>query len=68
MGPTRFNDIPQDENSLPKHMIRPIPRSLENSNNNTSPLSLIPSELNLAENSRNRKPIYISQQSETTER
>jgi hypothetical protein len=40
---------------------------VSNSNQNiTSPLSLVPTELNLMENSRNRKPIYISQTESTS--
>jgi len=39
-----------------------VPNGAASANFSVSPLSLITQELNLVENSRNRKPIYINQQ------
>lgn len=62
---TPVTKLSDEENSLPpQYLASSLPHIAVIKPTPDSPLSLVPSELNLVENSRNRKPIYISQSSD----
>lgn len=62
---TPITKLSDEENSLPSQFLASsLPHLAIVKSTPESPLSLVPSELNLVENSRNRKPIYISQTSD----
>lgn len=65
-APTPLTKLSDEENSFPsQYVASSLPHlALASKSTPDSPLSLVPSELNLVENSRNRKPIYISQTSQ----
>jgi len=65
---TPLTKLSDEENSLPlQYLAGSHPHLSIVKATPESPLSLVPSELNLAENSRNRKPIYISQTTNSKE-
>lgn len=63
---TPVTKLSDEENAFPssQYLAVSLPHIAIIKQTPESPLSLVPSELNLVENSRNRKPIYISQTSD----